>query len=242
MTAVSPALPRSIPGRGTVEIRAIGQPPLFGVFHTARVCTRDRAATLRLAGSGTFTTPALAQGRWSAATDADPLIAQLANRVAAPVELTASSTGPVDGLDVHAIVSSEGNRWNGPGEPTIYLAAHASVAMAELGRHLGSSPSQTAIWELRVSLCAVVDLRGAPIVRGQSGPDSTWILDRTRSRALARAFRERGDCDGLVVPSAAFLDDPDRWNLVVFVERLQRPLEEVLVPVRSLGVWRALAG
>jgi hypothetical protein len=31
---------------------------------------------------------------------------------------------------------------------------------------------------------------------------------------------------GLVVPSAGSLDDPSRWNLVLFVDRLTVPLEE----------------
>jgi hypothetical protein len=46
-----------------------------------------------------------------------------------------------------------------------------------------------------------------------------WILDPEQCRGVADDARRRG-VQGLLVPSAAFLDRPERWNIVIFAERV----------------------
>ena len=149
---------------------------------------------------------------------------------AAPVRTHACCTGPPGArFNVASLTSTEANRWSGDGEPTIYLAGDPGVALAELGRHWGEQQAEAAIWSVTLSLEAAADLRD-PTVRSILGvPDEpTWILDMERCHALASGLRSDGMHDGLIVPSVAFLDDPSRWNAVVFVDRQARALDAVL--------------
>ena len=52
------------------------------------------------------------------------------------------------------------------------------------------------------------------------------------------ADRARADtaCLGLIVPSMAFLDDPGRGNLVLFVERHAEGIEAVIRGQREAGL------
>jgi RES domain-containing protein len=139
-------------------------------------------------------------------------------------------TGPRDQpLDLGLLVTREGNRWSGNDEPTVYLAGDPGVAIAELGRHWGERDGAAAVWSLRVDLAAVIDLREAAAQRSLGLPDDpSWILDVEGCRAMAAVLRERGDCDGIIVPSAAVVDDPSRWNAVIFVERLRTGIETAI--------------
>jgi hypothetical protein len=40
------------------------------------------------------------------------------------------------------------------------------------------------------------------------------------ARATARFLRLTTSAEGLLVPSVAFLDDPSRWNRVLFLDKL----------------------
>lgn len=152
--------------------------------------------------------------------------------VAAPLAATTFFAGPASRagsasarLTADAMLTTEGNRWSAPGEPTIYLAGDLGVAIAEFGRHVPPDPVEAHAWSVQVDLAAVIDLR--------TDRDVATLLDRGRCRALAARHRARGDCEGLIVPTVAMLDRPDRWNLVVFADRLRRPLA---VAVRPLDV------
>jgi RES domain-containing protein len=127
-----------------------------------------------------------------------------------------------------ALISTEGNRWSRPAQPTIYLAGDPSLALAELARHLPADESipPAWVWTVEVRLDAVVDLQG---------DDSAWILDAERCRDVASDLRERG-ADGLIVPSVAFLDRPDRWNLVIFAERIGELDRAISDPNRLLSI------
>ena len=47
-------------------------------------------------------------------------------------------------MDFRFAGQGAGNRWNRPGEPTLYLASDVDVALVEYGRHLGSGFAPTA--------------------------------------------------------------------------------------------------
>ena len=46
------------------------------------------------------------------------------------------------------------------------------------------------------------------------------FLDRAVARATGRFLRQTTSAEGIVVPSVAFLDDPTRWNLILFLDKL----------------------
>ena len=138
-----------------------------------------------------------------------------------------ASAEPV--LGAEDLVTTDGNRWSQVGEPTVYLAGDPSLALAEFARHAPSKGApEGVIWTVTVRLVAAVDLRDRARADGLGDGQGRW-LDRGWCRSIAARLRASGACDGLVVPSAAMLDRPERWNLVVFVDRLRRPLPDALV-------------
>jgi RES domain-containing protein len=144
-----------------------------------------------------------------------------------------------DSLSRIGLVTTGGNRWSRPGEPTIYLGSDTSVALAEFARHLEpDSPVVGGLWTVDVLLDRIVDLRNVDVRADAALPeDPRWLLDRERCRSLAAAFRVRG-AQGLIVPSVAFLDQRERWNLVVFADRLEN-LERLIAQPRRLASLRS---
>jgi RES domain-containing protein len=126
------------------------------------------------------------------------------------------------------LVSTDGNRWSRPGEPTIYLAADPATALAELARHLpvGEAVRQACVWTIRLSLNRLVDLRSE---------DPCWIIHKERCRDVASDLRRRG-VEGLIVPSVAFLDRPDHANFVLFADQIGDLDKIVRQPRRVLAI------
>lgn len=137
-----------------------------------------------------------------------------------------ASAEPV--LHADDLVTTEGNRWSQAGEPTVYLAGDAALALAEFARHASPEGALAgALWTVTVRLDAVVDLRDRERQDAHGDGRTTW-LDREWCSSLAARLRGDGAIDGLIVPSAAMLDRRDRWNLVVFVDRLRRPVSDAI--------------
>jgi RES domain-containing protein len=138
------------------------------------------------------------------------------------------------------IQEDEPERWSRPGQPTIYLAGDPGVALAELGRHVPRLPEvavdRRRILRVHVSLDRVLDLTRDEVLRAMGIENGALdLLDRDRTRELATDARESGDCDAIFVPSVAFLDQPDRWNLVVFAERLNGTVDGAVGPPLEVG-------
>src|SRR4051794_7710831 len=115
-----------------------------------------------------------------------------------------------DALTPDDLVSTDGNRWSRPGEPTIYLGSDSGVALAEFARHLtvGAPPPVGRLWTVEVHLDRVVDLRtSAARARASVAAERDWPLERETCRSIATRLRDRG-VQGLIVPSVAFLDQP----------------------------------
>jgi RES domain-containing protein len=130
-----------------------------------------------------------------------------------------------DVLDTRFAALATDNRWNLPGEPTFYLAGDRGVALAEYARHLredvGSSDTSRALYVVELAVENVLDLRDARVRRAISlGGGPRRFLDRSVARATAEFLRHATPAEALIVPSMAFLDDPSRWNLVLFLEKL----------------------
>ena len=117
------------------------------------------------------------------------------------------------------LISDKPNRWNAEGEPTIYLSGDPALALVESGRHPDDMEAHARLVEVDLALARMLDLRDDDVRRALDLPDDPgWILDRDRTRSVARAIRISGAADGMLVPSAGALDQPDRWNAVVFAD------------------------
>jgi RES domain-containing protein len=143
------------------------------------------------------------------------------------------------------LISDKENRWNTEGEPTLYLSGDPALAFVECARHPDDLKGRARLLEVEVRIPRVVDLRD-PDVRGSLSlsDDLEWVLDRGRTRKLARSLRRSGRCDALIVPSAGALDQDDRFNLVVFAEDRDRirALVGGLRPVGELDLRPVSAG
>ncbi|MBI4322389.1 MAG: RES family NAD+ phosphorylase [Chloroflexi bacterium] len=154
---------------------------------------------------------------------------------------------PYHVLDFRFAASASDNRWNYPGEATLYLAGDSGVALAEYARHLEvSRPAEIApltirrcLYKLEVSLQRVLDLRDDACLAALSLDDAPkCFLDKKVARATARFVRATTDAQGILVPSMALLDHPDRWILVVFLEKLAPDPKRFLLPVSPAGTFR----
>ena len=153
---------------------------------------------------------------------------------------------PVGVLDTRYAGLSASNRRNDQGDPTFYIAGDVGVALAEHARHyreertpeLARSVTERALYRLEIQLQAVLDLRDPEVRRAldiRGGPQR--FLDKAHARTTATFVRRTSAAEALLVPSIAFLDDPARWNLVLFLEKLPADLTRVIT-VHYDGVFR----
>jgi hypothetical protein len=86
------------------------------------------------------------------------------------------------------------------------------------------------IWRVRVRLGHALDLRRPLVGASLDLPgDPAWILDTEHTRNVAAEARYLLGADGLVVASAAFLDHPDRWRIVVFPTSVEAAYDAIEV-------------
>jgi RES domain-containing protein len=141
---------------------------------------------------------------------------------------------------------SPDNRWNDVGEPTLYLASDPGLAIAEFARHLARDyapnllhqPLQRHLYRLRVHVEGVLDLcaPGAWLSLGDLDDAPNCFLSRDIARATARFVRATTSAQAIRVPSVAFLDDLDRWSLVVFLDKLTDKNDPFILEVEDAGV------
>ncbi|MBM2811697.1 MAG: hypothetical protein HW416_2456 [Chloroflexi bacterium] len=154
---------------------------------------------------------------------------------------------PYDVLDFRFAGLAANNRWSYPGQPTLYLASDPSVALAEFARHLRDDRSsnaaagavERALFRLHVTIEEHLDLRNPALLEElalHSAP--TCFLDRTIARAVAEYLRRTTPAQALLAPAMAFLDDPDRWILVLFLEKLPMKPGRFVNSVQSEGSFR----
>lgn len=118
-------------------------------------------------------------------------------------------------------------RWHWEGQPTLYLASDAAVAIGEFARHLAVDragaplPARRTVYELGVKLERTIDLRDPVVLRliGREDAPACW-LDVRIARAVGTFFRDSLAVQALLVPSVAYLDDRERFNVVAFLENL----------------------
>jgi RES domain-containing protein len=150
-----------------------------------------------------------------------------------------------EAVDPERLVTMGGDddRWNGPGEPTLYLAVDIATAVAEFARHLEGpldrASARRRLLGLRIELDALVDLRLPRSREVLDIVDAVMLRDRALTRDVARRVRSDEYVTGLLVPSVAFLDradDTSRGNLVLFVDRIPGGVQPLLRSTTHGGI------
>lgn len=154
---------------------------------------------------------------------------------------------PYHVLDLRFAGSGVDNRWNYPGEPTLYLASDRRVALAELARHfpenriarLSPTTAERAVFRLNVVVGAALDVRDPAVQRALSLEYApSCFLDRAVARSTAQLPRRTTAAEALIVPSMAFLDAPERWALVLFLEKLPADPRHFVHAVDAAGTFQ----
>jgi RES domain-containing protein len=132
------------------------------------------------------------------------------------------------------------DRWGSPGTRTVYLAGDPAVALAEYARHreIGGPSESRCLCSFRLQAVRVLDLRDGDAARLLGLTSTQGYLHRQEARRVSQAARETGFSQGLIVPSLAFLDRPERFNVVLFVEWLGVDLETLLTDRETVGEVR----
>lgn len=121
------------------------------------------------------------------------------------------------------------NRWNLQGEPTLYLASEKDVALGEWARHfkversagLVKKVKRRKVYRFEVTLKYTLNLCDAKVWQVLSLQDAPiCFLDKAIARATAQFIRKTTQVEAIIVPSVVFLDQMDKWVLVVFLEKL----------------------
>jgi hypothetical protein len=150
-------------------------------------------------------------------------------------------------LDMGFAARARDNRWNRPGEPTLYVAGDHGVLFAEFARHLreqrtpeiGRGMIARRIYDCELTLAHTLDLRDARVVAALSLANApACFLDREIARATADFLRRTTPVEALVLPSMAFLDQPERWVMAIFLEKLPDGIEHVVSSVTRDGLFR----
>ena len=136
-----------------------------------------------------------------------------------------------DPLDATFAARSTENRWNRFGEPTLYVAGDSRVMAAEWARHVDElrlTPGivQAAlprrIFELRIDLDAVLDLRDPALcsLLGVADTPVAFLRDKGLCQSLSGRLRRETPAQAVIAPSMALLDQPERWVMVLFADKL----------------------
>jgi RES domain-containing protein len=159
-------------------------------------------------------------------------------------------SSPFGPLDSHFAARSHENRWNRAGEPTLYFASDRAVSIGEFARHferdrapeLAGLVQTRRVFELEVSLSRVFDLTdpSSTAALGITGAPSCF-LDRTIARATAGFLRDVIGVEAILTPSIAFLDQPEHRNLVLFLDRLEVPLRDIVQSISPAGSFQLVS-
>lgn len=137
--------------------------------------------------------------------------------------------GPYNVYDFSRAGLAADNRWNVQGEPTLYLASEKDVALGEWARHfkvdrsgaLAKKVKRRKVYRFEVTLTHTLNLCDSKVWQVLSLQDAPiCFLDKATARAIAQFIRKTTKVEAIFVPSVVFLDQMDKWVLVVFLEKL----------------------
>ena len=150
-------------------------------------------------------------------------------------------------LDFSRAGLAPNNRWNAAGEPTLYVAGDVGTAIAEWARHYGEDRGpglaqdvvERTVYRLELIVDRVLDLRDARLWTDLLLDNAPYcFLDRAIARATAQFLRRTTPTQALLAPLVAMLDKPDRWVMVLFLEKLPTDPVRFITAVRAEGPFR----
>lgn len=154
---------------------------------------------------------------------------------------------PFGPLETHFAARSRENRWNREGEPALYFASDRAVLIGEFARHferdrapeLAGLVQTRRVFEIELTVSRVFDLTEPPALAalGISNAPSCF-LDRAVARATAGFLRDVIGVQAILAPSVVFLDRPEHRNLVLFLDQLEFPLDEIVHRVTPSGSFQ----
>jgi RES domain-containing protein len=117
------------------------------------------------------------------------------------------------------------NRWSPAGVRAYYFASDIGLVTAEYARHIATDLAlghadrlERSVFRVPLVLNRVLRLTDPAVVSAMgAGPINTWSLDLAATQAAATyVLAQVVRLEALVVPSVAFLDQHDRFNVVIY--------------------------
>jgi hypothetical protein len=153
-----------------------------------------------------------------------------------------------DVLDFSLCGLSNENRWNLPGEPTLYLAGSKQVALGEYSRHyqenrthkLTTKIQSRSFWRLKVQLKRTIDLCNPNVY--STFPGAPGCFKEIKSaRTVASVFRNVFKIEAIFVPSMVFLDDLSKWCLILFLDNLPKDVNQYIPDAKKNGLFEIVS-
>lgn len=147
-------------------------------------------------------------------------------------------------LDTRFARRSRENHWNRDGEPTLYFVTDRAMLRDEFARHIGQhrAPELAAhvrtrrIFEIALELERVYDLTNPEAIAHLGIANApACFLDRAVARATAGFLRDAIGVEGIIVPAIAQLHRPGRRFVVLFPDRIERPLSDIARHIEPVG-------
>jgi RES domain-containing protein len=128
-------------------------------------------------------------------------------------------------LDDTYLGQADDNRWSERGVRAYYFALDVGLITAEHARHIDvdvpgghTDRIERSVFRVPLTLGRTLRLTDPAVIAAMGAdPLDTWILDVAKTQAAGSYLLSQVlDLEGLIVPSVAFLDQPDRFNVVVY--------------------------
>ncbi|MBA2276887.1 MAG: RES domain-containing protein [Chloroflexia bacterium] len=156
----------------------------------------------------------------------------------------APNNNPLDPL--YAALTDRNRR----GEPTLYLGGDPRVMATEWARHVEDEIKDPAIageqryrrtFDVRASLDRVLDVRDPALCRTLSLQNAPWCFADSKRlcQQTSSRLRQQTDARAIIVPAIGLIDQPDRWVLVVFTDKLPTYPEPFLTDLKADGTLPA---
>lgn len=147
-------------------------------------------------------------------------------------------------LDFSLCGLSKENRWNSPGEPTLYLAGSKQIALSEYSRHyqenrlikLGKKTQKRHFYRLEIQLERTINLCNPDVYANFPGAPDCYKEIKI-ARTVGALIRNVFKVEAIFVPSMAFLDDLSKWCLVLFLENLPKEVGQYIINVKKSGLF-----
>lgn len=146
------------------------------------------------------------------------------------------------------------NRWSALRVRAYYFASDLGLVVAEHARHIAVDVPggrvdriERSVFRVPIDLDRVLTLTDPAVVAAMgAAPINSWILDLGATQAAANhLLAQVPGLEAIVVPSVAFLDQHDRFNVVVYRDAIDlssafsAPAFELDIVLRAAGTATA---